>query len=149
MKLVRNAYHHTCTLGALEVGDQYLFTMERPWIKHTYPGGTPFKSCIPDGTYSVEPFTRANGDEVIALVNHSLGVYLRADDRPNEQGRYEILLHSANWADQLAGCIAPGLHYKIDNLGRHMVTNSRAAMGKLMDIYEDTLTISTFKGAID
>jgi len=149
MKLVRNAYHHTCTLGMLEVEDKYFYTMERPWVKHDIPGGTPFKSCIPDGTYDVVPFTRSSGDEVVALVNEDLGVYLRADDRPNGEGRYEILLHSANWADQLAGCIAPGLHYKIDNLGRHMVTNSRAAMSDLMSVVGDTLTISTFPGAIE
>jgi len=150
LELIRYAYHHTVTLGGLRVGEKAFFTLERPWIKHSEKGGLPFKSCVPDGTYDLIPFTRANGDEVYALANAELGVWVRKEDRPNGWGRYEILIHPANWASQLGGCIAPGLHYKIDQYGRHMVTNSRAAMNEIMEELKglpgNTLTIRHIRG---
>jgi hypothetical protein len=41
------------------------------------------------------------------------------------------MLHPANWPDQLEGCIAPGLDYRVLD-GRNGVTQSRAAFAKLM-----------------
>jgi len=151
LELVRYAYHHSVTLGGLRVGDDCYFTIERPWVAHHSRGGKPFESCIPDGDYALIPFQRSNGDKVYALENAGLGVHL--EQRPDLIGRYAILLHSGNWASDVVGCIAPGLHYKIDQKGRHMVTNSRAAMSGIMDALGfrsgHHLTIRCTDGAVD
>lgn len=78
-------------------------TIERPW-----QGNKPYVSCIPAGTYELFPYIRNNGDHVYALYNPHLNVYINADDRPNETDRFSILIHIANWAEELSGCIAPG-----------------------------------------
>lgn len=102
-------------------------TIERPWLFNQ-----PFVSCIPDGTYNLEPFTRTNGDEVYCLTNSALGI-----TREQEEGseRFAILIHKANWMTDLAGCVAPGESYGFgpDSQGhtRMMVRNSSAATKKL------------------
>ena len=134
MKLVlkRYAYMRACTLGLLSVDGQWLPTIERPWVKGSYKGGKNYFSCVPDGKYNLIPFTRPNGDQVYALHNPSLGVWLNEADRPDGKGRYLILIHPGNWVTDVVGCIAPGLRYKIDERGRHMVTSSRAGMSRIM-----------------
>lgn len=151
--LKRYAYMHSCTLGALGVGDHALFTIERPWIRHTEIGGMPFQSCIPDGEYTMTPYTRPNGDDVYLISNPDLGVFVNAADRPDGVGRYKVEIHSGNWVDDIVGCIAPGLMYKIDYKGRHMVTSSRAAMrvilAELRQQLHHTITIENVTGAVD
>lgn len=50
-------------------------------------------------------------------------------------GRSEILIHVANYVNQLMGCIAPGLYHRdIDNDGIIDVTNSGDAMD-ILKIY--------------
>ena len=129
--LSRDKPTQTCTQGRLSFEGQVLYTIERPWIP-SEPGGKPFESCVPAGDYRLEPFTRPNGDQVVALVNHGLAVYLQDDDRPKECGRYLILIHAANWADQVNGCIAPGMGRGLNNRGP-MVTQSRQAMRVLLE----------------
>jgi hypothetical protein len=131
IRLIRYAYMYGCTLGALMVGQDHFFTIERPWIKDDHKGGRPFSSCVPDGEYEIKPFTRPNGDDVYALVNPDLGVYLNEYDRPEGKGRYLCLLHPGNYVQDVVGCIAPGLNYKIVN-DRHMVASSRMAMSRIM-----------------
>ena len=153
IKLVRYAYCHNVTLGGMAFDGQIYMTIERPWIKSLYSGGEPFKSCIPEGRYRVKPFVRSRGTQALSLSNPELGVWVNRDDRDGENGRYEILLHSGNWVDDVVGCIAIGLDYKIDRRGRHMVTNSRAAMTRLLaDVkchQSVSIDISQVGGAID
>ena len=120
----------TETRGRLSFSANVLYTIERPWIPSA-PGGQPFNSCVPAGDYKLVPFRRPNGDEVVALENHGLGVYLNQTDRPGTVGRYLILIHSANWADQVNGCIAPGIARGLNNRGP-MVTRSRDAVALIM-----------------
>ena len=126
----------TETQGFLSFGDEILATIERPWLPGDTPGGLPFESCVPAGRYELRPFTRPNGDQVLALVNESLGVYLYAEDRPNGVGRYLILLHSGNWVSDIVGCIAPGLS-KGGSARGPMVKKSRAAMSRIMEYVGD------------
>ena len=133
-RLRRDPPEENGTPGRLEAGDLVLYTIERPWIP-TAPGGEPFKSCVPAGRYHLSPFTRANGDEVIALLNPGLGVFIQDDHRPNGCGRYAILFHSANFAKELAGCIAPGITQARDYLNQPYVGHSKKAMQQLMAWY--------------
>ena len=57
--LKRFAYLDECTRGVLHVGNHTFQTIERPWVKNPDgKGGTPFESCIPDGTY--RPYKRGS-----------------------------------------------------------------------------------------
>ena len=132
--LERYCYSETETEGLLHIPghryDEYLYTLERPWVPGP-AGGMPFESCVPDGTYQLVRHTRQNGDQVYALRNPALGVFYTEQERGDREGRYLILLHSANWVEQVVGCIAPGLVRTIAE-NKRMVRSSRAAMRQIM-----------------
>lgn len=118
------------TTGVLYFGGQELHTLERPWLP-THPGGAPNISSVPAGRYELIHHTRTNGDRVVALVNPGVGVYYLDSDRHAGVGRFLILMHAANFVDQLEGCIAPGTGAATTDRGP-MVTNSRDAMSEFM-----------------
>ena len=137
--LTRESSIDRATEGELVFGDVALFTLELPWVP-TDPGGRPFNSCIPPGRYDLIPHLRPNGDKVVALVNPGFGVYYRDDDRPREVGRYLILIHAGNWAEDIVGCIAPGIDRTQSRKGP-MVLKSRKAMKILMDWIDEPAEI--------
>lgn len=106
--------------------------IERPWIDAPTPGGKPFASCVPAGVYDIRPHTRGSGAEVIALINPDLGVHYLDSDRPPEGGRFLILMHVANWASDVVGCIGPGKYHADSSKGR-MVASSKSSMKTVMD----------------
>ena len=144
--LKRYCYSATETEGRLLLNDnEKLFTLERPW-RPGLPGGMPFESCVPDGEYELIPHRRPNGDSVFALRNPDLGVYYTEQERGDRSGRYLILIHSANFVEQVVGCIAPGMVRTIaDN--RRMVRSSREAMRKIMSHPYTHLSIIPALGA--
>lgn len=113
MVLERFAFLPDCTMGRLLFDGQEVFTIERPWL-----GNKPFESCIPDGHYTLKPFSGTRFKDVWEL--------------KHVPGRSAILIHAANWAFQLHGCIAPGVDWKVRQPSQDerscMVTNSRAAL---------------------
>lgn len=132
--LERYCYSDIATLGKLYLSHNeadFLYTLERPWIGGV-PGGMPFESCVPDGRYELLPYTRQNGDEVYALRNPDNGVYFTKAEKGSAPGRYKILIHAANYVDQIAGCVAPG-RGKAIHQNKHMVTHSRDAMREIME----------------
>ncbi len=133
--LERHHYGDEITEGKLYLGttadSDVLATLERPWQSGS-PGGMPFASCVPDGLYKLRQHERKNGDIVVALVAPDLGVYYAKAERPDGMGRYKILIHSANWVDQVVGCIAPGLVRTINN-NKIMVGSSRIAVARIME----------------
>jgi len=135
-----------CTLGVLTVGDSTFQTMERPWIPNPNgPGGHPQTSCIPIGDYTLTPrYSPAKGHHWL-LSNPYLGIYASPADIPEGQpwGRSLVLIHSANWAYQLLGCIAPGQSRTRDTQGQWMVTNSVASMISLRKLLTDAELILT------
>lgn len=148
MKLVleRFCYSETETEGRLwfDGSETSIVTLERPWIAGL-PGGMPFKSCVPDGEYELVPHRRKNGDSVLALRNPDLGVYYSKAERGDRSGRYKILIHSANWVEQISGCIAPGLVRTISE-NRVMVRSSREAMKQIMAHKWDSILIEPTLG---
>lgn len=132
------------TRGYIQTKEGIFATLERPWIPG-YPGGKPFESCVPDGEYHLRPHTRPNGDKVVALVNHDLGVYYQKHEVPEEGGRYLILIHAGNWVKDVVGCIAPGLRY-IRSV-QPMVQRSRPAMSEIMKTAPTRLIIESAKDA--
>ncbi len=124
---------NTETQGFLSFARRIVATIEQEWRPDpNRPGGESNNSCVPDGKYKLIPHTRPDGKEVVALVNEDLGVYYLAEDRPAEGGRYLILLHIANWAENVVGCIGPGTG-KAPSAKGPMVTSSKAAMKKIID----------------
>ena len=129
------------TEGFLSYDREILATIERPWIPHDTPGGKPFASCIPEGSYDVHYHERPGGDVVPCLINPLLGVHYLQEDVPDQGGRYLILIHSGNWSTDVVGCIAPGLSFGNSPQGP-MVKSSKAAMGRLMDYLDgETATL--------
>ena len=136
MKLDRIAYLPEATVGRLMIdGCETLYTIERPWIAGRAPGGAPNVSCVPDGVYSLVRHARPNGDVCVALRNPSCGVYYSQEHVPAAGGRTLILIHSANYASELQGCIAPGLGLTV-NENRLMVTASRQAMAIVLKAFQ-------------
>ena len=129
--LQRYCYSDTEVEGRLWLNDEdFVYTLERPWVDGM-PGGMSFESCVPDGEYELVRHTRPNGDRVFALRNPDLAVFYSKNERPHDEGRYLILIHSGNYVEDVVGCIAPGLTRTIYN-NRRMVGSSRNAMRKIM-----------------
>lgn len=111
------------TQGVLVVGDTRFYTMEQPWRNNLIG-----HSCVPEGSFALMPHVSPTKGRCYILSNPALNVY--ADDPP-PGGRSLILIHAANFASQLQGCIAPGLERgQID--GVDAVLSSRDAMARLM-----------------
>lgn len=115
--LHRFCYSPRGTFGSMIMPDgQHLYTVERQWNDNK-----PSVSCIPEGTYLCVPRRyHRGGYKAIEVL-----------DVPN---RSHILFHRANVAEELAGCIAPGLKlgwYK----NQWAVMSSTLAFRKLMNAY--------------
>ena len=115
----------------LHVGNDTFQTIERPWVRNSDgAGGTPFESCVPDGTYQLRHYTRPSGKQAFILSNPDLGVWEQDADRSNTAwGRYLVLIHPGNTTADVVGCIAPGLTGSDKSVG-----SSRNAMLKLHEL---------------
>ena len=145
LSLDRFSYAKSETEGVLIVNDFSLATIERPWIGADTLGGKPFQSCVPDGEYILEPWTRPlkpgqsmTKGAVYILYNPELGVYKTKDSRPLGVGRYLILIHIANWVTNVVGCIGPGIERAImrnpkTGKNERSVSSSGEAMRILID----------------
>lgn len=112
-------------------GEFFCNTIEQPWRDNRR-----FVSCVPAGEYTLERFVSDKYGEVVALVNHDLGVYSRKHEA-GDGDRYACLIHAANWSSQLQGCIAPGKTLSwgkrsSDYASNMMVTSSRNTLKKLL-----------------
>lgn len=111
LTIVRFAYMPQATLGRLLLPTvpYALYSLERPWIVNPAGlGGMPRISCVPDGLYKLYPHDSEKHPGTFQIVNESLGVYRDALPAGQSWGRTAILIHPANQADELEGCIAPG-----------------------------------------
>lgn len=92
------------TFGRLIVGDAVLFTVEQPW-----EGNKPFKSCIPEGEYDLAWHQSPKYGRRLHIVGGTVALTEAEMHASTGKTRYACLLHPANWAKQLQGCIAPGM----------------------------------------
>lgn len=97
--------------------DRSIFTIEREWNNNRIGD-----SCVPPGSYLVERYMAPSFGSCWILSNRSLGVA-----KFPEPGipRSAILIHSANFAFQLRGCIAPGATY-----GKMVYTGNNSALSR-------------------
>lgn len=114
-------YYPDATLGHFSIDgmDNPIFpTIERPWLDNQNS-----ISCIPEGIYTVKPYSNPDNP---AHVN-----VWEIMDVANRTG---VLIHPANVASQLKGCIAPGLssgYMLYENKNQKAVTNSQLAIGQM------------------
>jgi hypothetical protein len=129
--------------GHLVLGDDEFYTVERRWADNAKG-----RSCIPEGTYTLERHNSRKFGRTFALVNHDLGIYHYPD--PNAD-RAAILLHAANKPSELEGCIAPGLGILKNSDGvPYAVTSSRDALEEVLSVLKegDRITIQIVEGEI-
>ena len=88
--LTRNLSTPNEMMGVLKVDNSLFYTIEKPWKDNT-----PSESCIPAGTY-----------KCVWHSSPSKGMCYLITKVPN---RSQILIHSANYASELLGCIALGM----------------------------------------
>ncbi len=99
------------------------FTVERPWLNNE-----PFKSCIPDGNYALEPHDYGKYNGTFAIVG---GTVSHQQEEGSE--RFACLFHSANRMSEVVGCI--GLGEKLGTIYNDWgITNSKNTIKKYLDI---------------
>ncbi len=157
IKLKRFSYSPTETEGVLLLtgtGESFA-TIEQPWVPNPNGalGGLPFNSCVPDGMYRLMPHISRSKGEVFIFWNAENGVYKFPKDHAVERGRNLCYLHTANWAFQLEGCIAPGLS-RLCMVPTGMataapaVTSSAAAMARLREALGNGQHILSIESAL-
>ena len=115
----------TCkeTIGRLYCMDEFMcYTIERPWLDNQRR-----ISCIPKGTYPL--FTKEYGR---FYDRYNLPIPILGSTDP----RSEILIHPANYAKDLAGCIGVG-----DKKTANSVLNSRKTWFKYLPIFSQATSI--------
>lgn len=131
--LTRHTLTDTETVGKLQAGSLIFFTMEQPW-RNNEKG----HSCVPRGTYELHPHVINEGPlaglHTWALHNPEVDVYAEPGPSVPPDARTDCLIHPANWAFQLKGCIAPGLGHLDQSEHGPMVTRSQAAFGQLRQL---------------
>ena len=121
-----------------EHGNVICNTVEREWNDNK-----PFVSCIQNGGYLAKPHRSPKYADCYILINHNLGVGMYE----GEHERYGILIHKANWPEQLQGCIAPVSYHGVVE-GKFGGGNSGAAYDSLMEAFdgEEVMLMLTDEG---
>lgn len=165
IKLFRDQCGPSGTLGYLDLDTRMpparerIFTLERPWIPLCTeieigrfdepanfvlpPCGQKGVSCIPPGIYDLVPHSSEAHPDTFALVNPDLWVYHFDTDVPFLKrgiARTAILIHPANFVEELRGCIAPGMTRNIFPISPN-VGSSRAAFALLRPFLKDAKQI--------
>lgn len=133
--LLRDAEEHKDGwFGKLFDGDRRLcFTVEKRWHNNQQQ-----VSCIPEGTY-----------RALKRVSAKYGHHWHILD---VDGRDLILIHNANWAHQLLGCIGVGAAIatmldKKTGITARGVTSSVVTMARLRDILPDEFMLTIERAA--
>lgn len=100
LELIRYAFFPDRVLGAVRIdGGQRYYTIERPWLENEA-----FVSCIPEGVY---PLRRYDSPKFKAMQDRHGGDHTWEICGIPE--RDDILFHTANYADELFGCVGLGI----------------------------------------
>lgn len=116
------------TIGLLTVYHNLIkvfscFTLELPWVDNKQN-----ISCIPIGIYTV-----------VKRTSDKYGLHFHIKDVSD---RSYILIHQANFIDQLRGCIAVGDKLTdINGDGLRDVTNSKSTMNKLLNVLPNSFQL--------
>ena len=109
--------------GVLTLGDFSCYTVERQWLDNIAS-----ISCIPVGDYYAEWY--ASPKFGASMIIHGGTV---SKGPTHGFPRSGILIHPANWSDQLQGCIGLGDKFTIMD-DRAAVTNSRKTVADFLNL---------------
>ena len=125
MILRRNRDGVGCTRGTLELADgEVLQTLELEWRDNERN-----VSCIPAGRHALELYEPHKESLGVGLHDRLGRWCLKVMDVPD---RSDILMHVANWAHQLLGCIAVG-----QSGGPQSIDHSRKALGLVLAAWRE------------
>jgi len=110
--LERFLYHPKGTLGSLTIDGERFYSVERPWQNNT-----PNVSCIPEGDYLV-----------VWRTSPKFGLTWHITDVPE---RTHILIHVANFPEDVQGCIGLGTDLMGDKVA---VSSSRVAVERFEEL---------------
>lgn len=131
----RIKYTDKATYGNLYFNSKKIgVTVEQPWNNNSKGS-----SCIPKGKYQLQPWNSNKYGNVVVFVNPLLNVYREEKDIPNGSvGRAYCLIHSANYAHELKGCVAVGKKFMVDAHGEQIgISDSRATLSDLRLLWGD------------
>jgi hypothetical protein len=135
-----------CTMGQLSVDDRSWPTIERPWAPSSASiSGMKGASCVPLGDYRVTKYNSDAHPNVFALSSPKLGVYVTESEVPPSlalTARTRVLIHPANWASELRGCVAPGKQRAKGPDGLWMVKASRDAMNEIRNALSRSVDVT-------
>ncbi len=103
------------------------FIVEQHWRDNK-----PFESCVPEGTYHLVPFVSGRWGNTFALVSQENRVFAKKNNVENDGDRWACIIHTANRAGELQGCLAAGRTEFALN-GEWAVSNSAETTRKLID----------------
>ena len=112
INLERFCYHPNATLGVIEIDSERFYTVERPWLDNK-----PNVSSIPVGTY-----------EMGWSESPRFGETWHIKDVPD---RTYILIHVANFARDVEGCIGLGMGLMGDTVA---VSESKKAVTRFEEL---------------
>lgn len=98
-------------------------TLEREW-----KGNETAVSCIPEGRFEAFRYNSPTYGQVIALQGNGVTIDQRQDVR------WGILIHPANWPNELDGCIAVGKAVTVRPDGVKLEPSSTQALADLLRI---------------
>ena len=124
---LRRSYLEAGCLSAISAdGKEICKAVERP-----YKNNAKNISAVPAGVYNISLYNSNKHGNCFILTNDNL--HITKFDEQNCT-RFGILIHPANYPEQLEGCIAPGLTFHNKKYG---VVSSRLAMKRLGAIIKD------------
>ena len=139
--------HSGVTLGTLTVlgYDTRLPTLEQEWVPcdRGGKGGLAFRSCVPEGNYSLVRHLRPSGEKAWVLVNHELDVFHFPMDMPTDKrhsARSLVYLAAADFAHDLVGGVAVGISRVRGREGWEL-ERSREALNVLRTTIGDTYDV--------
>lgn len=114
LSLRREVSGPDCTVGVLEVNGKKIYTIERGWVANPAGGkaGAHFISCLPKGTYRLEPFKFPSGEKGYVVSNPQMDVYKTPFDVPKprkEACRATVAIRTAHYAHEAVDAIGVGL----------------------------------------
>jgi hypothetical protein len=116
------------TCGRLSAGPSWeCWALEAPWRDNQK-----FVSSVPAGLYELVHHNGTKYKLTWALKNHELGVGVEPSE---DLRRYWCVLHKANRADQLRGCIAPGASIVLER-GVPVIQSSAMALAHILGLLD-------------
>lgn len=135
LTLVRDLQTPIETLGYLSLRDRKWPSIEKPWVEDPRSlAGHKGASSVPLGEYRLVPHNSEKHPRVWALLNPALEIYHWDWEVPKARvgiARTLCLIHVANYAAELEGCVAIGKTRVKSANSAWMVTNSRDAINEL------------------